>query len=47
MSSANKNLSEFNTAGLPDVSQKRFAIIVAEWNEEVTEALLKVLIKHF
>jgi 6,7-dimethyl-8-ribityllumazine synthase len=41
MSSANKNLSEFNTAGLPDVSQKRFAIIVAEWNEEVTEALFE------
>lgn len=39
MSSANKNLSEFSTDGLPDVSQKSFAVIVAEWNSEVTEAL--------
>jgi 6,7-dimethyl-8-ribityllumazine synthase len=39
MSSALKNLSEFSTANLPDVSQKRFAIVVAEWNTEVTGAL--------
>lgn len=39
MSSADKNLSVFSTQGLPDVSQKRFAVLVAEWNEEVTGAL--------
>ena len=39
MSSAHKNLSVFTTTGLPDVSQKKFAIIVAEWNSEITEAL--------
>ena len=39
MSSALKNLSDFSTAHLPDVSQKRFAIIVSEWNTEVTHAL--------
>ncbi|MHA8081698.1 6,7-dimethyl-8-ribityllumazine synthase [Aquirufa regiilacus] len=39
MSSALKNLSDFSTANLPDVSQKRFAIVVAEWNTEVTGAL--------
>lgn len=39
MSSAIKNLSDFSTANLPDVSQKRFAIVVAEWNTEVTGAL--------
>ena len=39
MSSAHKNLSIFSANNLPDISQKRFAIIVAEWNEEVTEAL--------
>ncbi|MEY4988001.1 MAG: hypothetical protein RL567_1780 [Bacteroidota bacterium] len=39
MSSALKNLSEFSTANLPDVAQKRFAIVVAEWNTEVTGAL--------
>ena len=39
MASADKNLSEFSTNNLPNVNGKRFAIIVAEWNEEVTEAL--------
>jgi 6,7-dimethyl-8-ribityllumazine synthase len=39
MSSADKNLSVFSTEGLPDVSQKKFAVVVAEWNEEVTGAL--------
>lgn len=39
MSSAHKNLSVYNTKDIPDVSEKRFALIVAEWNEEVTEAL--------
>ena len=41
MSSAHKNLSVFSTTGLPDVSQKKFAIIVAEWNSEITEALFE------
>jgi len=41
MSSANKNLSEFSITGLPDVSQKKFAIVVAEWNSEITEALFE------
>lgn len=41
MSSAHKNLSVFNIAGLPDVSRKKFAIIVAEWNSEITEALFE------
>ena len=40
MSSAHKNLSDFRTDSLPDVSTRRFAIVVAEWNEEVTSALL-------
>lgn len=35
----NKNLSIFSTENLPDVSNKRFAIVVAEWNAEITEAL--------
>ncbi|MGF7217852.1 6,7-dimethyl-8-ribityllumazine synthase [Spirosoma lacussanchae] len=41
MSSADKNLSVFATSELPDVSHRRFAILVAEWNTEVTEALYK------
>lgn len=39
MSSADKNLSIFATDDLPDVSHRRFAILVSEWNTEVTEAL--------
>ncbi|WP_221389600.1 6,7-dimethyl-8-ribityllumazine synthase [Dyadobacter sp. NIV53] len=39
MSSADKNLSVFITDGLPDISKKKFAILVAEWNSEVTEKL--------
>lgn len=39
MSSADKNLSVFSTGALPDVSQKKFAVLVAEWNTDITEAL--------
>jgi 6,7-dimethyl-8-ribityllumazine synthase len=50
MSSAHKNLSVYNTDGIIDVSEKTFAIIVAEWNEEITGALyqgvLETLLKH-
>ncbi len=41
MSSAHKNLSVFSTENLPDISHRRFAIVVAEWNHEVTEALFE------
>ncbi len=40
MASSLKNLSEYSQKNLTDISQKRFAIVVAEWNEEVTGALL-------
>ncbi len=50
MSSANKNLSEFRTHKLPEIQHKKFAILVSEWNEEVTNALYagayETLIKH-
>jgi len=50
MSSAHKNLSVYNTDGIIDISEKTFAIIVAEWNEEITGALyqgvLETLLKH-
>ncbi len=39
MASALKNLSDFTTENLPDVSGKTFAIVVSEWNTEVTHAL--------
>lgn len=50
MSTAHKNLSVYKTEGLADVSQKRIAIITAEWNEEITFALrdgaVSTLLKH-
>jgi 6,7-dimethyl-8-ribityllumazine synthase len=39
MASALKNLSDFTTDHLPDVSNKTFAIVVSEWNTDVTHAL--------
>jgi 6,7-dimethyl-8-ribityllumazine synthase len=39
MASANKNLSEFQTHELPEIQDKKFAILVSEWNQEVTQAL--------
>jgi ribonuclease HIII len=39
MSSADKNLSDFIAKNLPDISHKKFAIVVSEWNEEITSAL--------
>jgi 6,7-dimethyl-8-ribityllumazine synthase len=41
MSSIDKNLSVFTTDGLPDITRKKFAILVAEWNSEVTEKLFE------
>lgn len=49
MSSADKNLSSYSGI-IPNLSSKKFGIVVAEWNEEITEALyegaVEVLIKH-
>ena len=45
MSSLHKNLSIFSTDNLPDVSKNRFAVVVAEWNEHITEALAQGAIK--
>jgi 6,7-dimethyl-8-ribityllumazine synthase len=39
MASELKNLSVFSTDNLPDISHRQFAIVVAEWNAEVTETL--------
>ncbi|MVM39719.1 6,7-dimethyl-8-ribityllumazine synthase [Spirosoma sp. HMF3257] len=50
MASDLKNLSVFSTDALPDISRRRFAILVSEWNTEVTEALFEgayqVLLQH-
>ena len=39
MSSAHKNLDNFRSDGLADISGKRIAIVTAEWNEEITFAM--------
>ena len=37
---ATRNLSDYNPANIPDASNMCFGIVVAEWNPEITEALL-------
>ncbi|MEM9390720.1 MAG: 6,7-dimethyl-8-ribityllumazine synthase [Bacteroidota bacterium] len=39
MASSEKNLSSYKESNIGNVTNKRFAIIVSEWNESVTEAL--------
>ncbi len=49
MSSADKNLSSYS-GEIPNLSANVFGIVVAEWNEEITEPLyegaVEVLLKH-
>ena len=50
MASTLKNLSDYSTNNLKKVSDKKFALIVSEWNETVTESLfegaLQTLLEH-
>ena len=50
MATAQKNLSDFSTERLPDVSEKVFALLVSEWNEAITrplaEGAFETLKKH-
>ena len=50
MASSLKNLSDHDPATIPDGSAFKIGIVVAEWNEEITAALLegtlKTLKKH-
>lgn len=39
MASALKNLSTYDASTIPDASKKKFGIVVAEWNAEITHAL--------
>ncbi|MCH8331250.1 MAG: 6,7-dimethyl-8-ribityllumazine synthase [Bacteroidetes bacterium] len=41
MSSSDQNLSTHDSASIPDASAMSFGIAVSEWNQEITEALLK------
>lgn len=40
MSSAHQNLSSYNPSDLPNAAGKRFVVVVAEWNADITFALL-------
>lgn len=50
MASTDSNLSEYSNKNVGDVSQCKFAIVVSEWNDEVTSALyqgaFETLINH-
>ena len=50
MSSALKNLSDYNADEIPSAKEFRFAIVRAEWNSEITNPLadgcMKTLLKH-
>ena len=39
MATSLKNLSDYSSANIANISSRKFAIIVSEWNVEVTEAL--------
>jgi 6,7-dimethyl-8-ribityllumazine synthase len=41
MASSLKNLSDHDPASIPDGSSMKFGIVVSEWNEEITSALLE------
>ena len=50
MASNQKNLSDYSEKNLQDISRKKFAVVVSEWNEEVTDSLYSgtytTLIQH-
>lgn len=39
MATSLKNLSQHSDSNVKDISEKKFGIVVSEWNEEVTESL--------
>lgn len=41
MATALSNLSDYDASSVPDASNMRFAIVAAEWNEQITNGLLK------
>lgn len=41
MATANKNLSHYDKAKIPNAKDLRFGIVVSEWNESITENLFK------
>ena len=45
MATALHNLSEYDFTKIPDASNMCFGIVVAEWNSEITGALLDGAVK--
>jgi len=41
MATANKNLSNYNKATIPNANKFRFGIVVSEWNSTITENLFE------
>jgi 6,7-dimethyl-8-ribityllumazine synthase len=41
MATAGNNLSEYDRSTVPNAKEFRFGIVVAEWNEEITEGLFQ------
>jgi 6,7-dimethyl-8-ribityllumazine synthase len=39
VASSSKNLSSYSSSNLGNIEEKKFAIIISEWNSEITEAL--------
>jgi 6,7-dimethyl-8-ribityllumazine synthase len=39
MATTLKNLSQHTQSNITDISQRKFAIVVSEWNDEITESL--------
>jgi len=50
MATINKNLSDYDAASIPDGASMKIAIVVAQWNEQITQGLLNgaynTLFKH-
>lgn len=50
MATANKNLSHYDKATIPNANKFRFGIVVSEWNDSITEGLYQgaynTLIEH-
>ena len=41
MATVNKNLSDYDKNSVPNAKDFRFGIVVAEWNDTITEGLFK------
>ncbi len=41
MATANKNLSQYDKATIPNAKNFRFGIVVSEWNDNITEGLFQ------